>query len=282
MELARTAAEYPGAIYCTHMRDESYKEAAAVRETLDLGRDAGIHVHISHHKIEGKGNEGLSRVTLGMVDSAISDGQWVSLDAYPYDACATALINCIPPKYRTVGTEVFLQQLQDPALRARIKNDLAAVPAEDFENLLGMTGFDRTLTQDENGMLVTLEELATRQGKDPYDAFFDRLIETGGTAPGIYREISADDMHDILRHPSVMVGTDCAYVPLSPAMHPRFRASFPHFLTLFCRNRPCPGRCPSYDDRRRLQPHRRSFPLCLLFRRHRRRRPAAQQSPAAL
>ena len=235
--LAASITDYPGAIYCTHMRDEGYYEVDAVREALDLGKEAGIHVHISHHQITGKGNEGLSKITLGMMDDAIAEGQRVTLDAYPYDACATALINCIPPKYRAVGNEAFLEQLKGPDLRARIRADLEVVPTY-FDNILGTTGFDKTMTQDSDGSLITLEDLAKKRGLDPYDAFFDLLIETKGTARGIYRMIYAEDMHRILKHPCASLGTDCASMSPAPFNHPRFSAAFPHFLTEFCRDNP--------------------------------------------
>lgn len=233
-DFGRVAAEYPGALYTTHMRDEAYDQIAAVQEALDLGAETGLHVHISHHKISGKGNEGMSRETLAMIDGANAEGRRVTLDAYPYDAAATALINCIPPQFRTEGTASLLDRLRDPAFRDEVRKALEPVPA-DFENNLGMTGFDRTLTATEDGRIASLLSIAEASGKDPYDAFFDILIATEGKALGFYRNISREDMVRILRYPATVVGTDCASRPLDPLMHPRSRASFPHFLDLFCK-----------------------------------------------
>ncbi len=42
IELAKVAAQY-GGIYATHMRSEGLNEAAAIRETLRIGREANLH-----------------------------------------------------------------------------------------------------------------------------------------------------------------------------------------------------------------------------------------------
>ena len=43
------------------MRNEGDRLLEAVDETLQIGREAGVHVHISHHKSAGKQNWGKSR-----------------------------------------------------------------------------------------------------------------------------------------------------------------------------------------------------------------------------
>ncbi len=40
-------------IYVTHMRDEGVRVSEAVRESLEVGRRAGIPVQINHHKVTG-------------------------------------------------------------------------------------------------------------------------------------------------------------------------------------------------------------------------------------
>lgn len=237
VELAKAAAEFPGAIYASHMRNESYEEVAAVQETLELGRASGLPVHISHHKIAGRGNEGMSRTTLRMVNDARARGQRVTLDAYPYDGGATALINALPPKHRSMGPDALLEKLKEPAFRAQVRAELEVVPT-DFENLIGMCGMDRILIIGDDGNATTVAQQAAAHGKDPYDEIFDLIVESKGAAGAIYRMISVEDMHNILRHPLVMVGTDASSGELSPAMHPRFRATFPRFLTQFCRDNP--------------------------------------------
>ncbi len=81
-----------GAVYTTHMRDEGDHVAESLGESFETARRAGVPLIVSHHKCSGRGNFGRSRETLAMFDRA-RDGQDVSLDAYPYVASSTVLLD---------------------------------------------------------------------------------------------------------------------------------------------------------------------------------------------
>jgi len=51
--LNRKIARY-GGIYTTHVRNEGDLLTSALEEAIDTGRETGIHVHISHHKVMGR------------------------------------------------------------------------------------------------------------------------------------------------------------------------------------------------------------------------------------
>ena len=79
-----------GAIYATHMRDESDRIVEALDETLHIGRAAGVRVLVSHHKVQGANNFGLTKETLARIDAARAT-QDVAVDVYPYVAASTVL-----------------------------------------------------------------------------------------------------------------------------------------------------------------------------------------------
>jgi N-acyl-D-amino-acid deacylase len=79
-----------GAIYTTHMRDEGDHVLDSLEETFAVGREAGVPVVISHHKVTGKHNFGRTEQTLPKIAAAMAQQQ-VSLDAYPYIASSTVL-----------------------------------------------------------------------------------------------------------------------------------------------------------------------------------------------
>jgi len=87
--LARVAAEH-GGIYCTHIRDERDGIVSAMQEALRIGRDAGLPVVLSHHKLAGARNHGRSRETLAVIDAAMA-GQEVAFDVYPYAAGSSSV-----------------------------------------------------------------------------------------------------------------------------------------------------------------------------------------------
>jgi len=77
-------------LYCTHMRDEADKVMDSLEETFRIGRELGVPVVISHHKVAGKPNHGRSAETLPMIERAMKS-QRVGLDCYPYCASSTIL-----------------------------------------------------------------------------------------------------------------------------------------------------------------------------------------------
>ncbi|MGY8792211.1 MAG: N-acyl-D-amino-acid deacylase family protein, partial [Gammaproteobacteria bacterium] len=95
IELSKVASHY-GGIYISHMREEAVDVLKSINETINIGIKAQIPVQITHHKIIGKENWGLSKETLKLVDNAIKDGVKVSIDQYPYTASQTSIRALIP------------------------------------------------------------------------------------------------------------------------------------------------------------------------------------------
>src|SRR5205085_7053502 len=79
-----------GAVYTTHMRDESDHVLDSLDESFAAGRAAGVPVVISHHKTTGVANFGRTAETLPKIAAAMQ-GQEIGLDAYPYIASSTVL-----------------------------------------------------------------------------------------------------------------------------------------------------------------------------------------------
>ena len=238
--LAHVLAEYPGAMYTSHMRNEADRVVESVRETLALGREAGIPVVISHHKVGGQHNMGKSVETLALIDQAKAQGQIIHLDAYPYDGGGTSLTSALPPKFATGGPKALIESLHDPAVRAEI-TALIKAPSTDFENLIYLCGLDRVIAVSQARPDISgknLLQLGQESGKDPYENLFDLLIETDGAISAIYRAISTWDLENILKYPHTMAGTDGTQKDkMSPYDHPRLGATFPKLIGTYCRDK---------------------------------------------
>ena len=85
IDLAGVAAAW-GGLYASHIRDEGQGVIGAIEEALEIGRRAGLPVHVAHHKIAGRPVWGLSRKTLELMDQARAEGLAVTCDQYPYEA----------------------------------------------------------------------------------------------------------------------------------------------------------------------------------------------------
>jgi len=89
IELAKGLKAHGGR-YVTHMRDEGNDVLKSLEETFLIGREAGVPVVVSHHKVHGKANFGRSKETLALFER-YRTSQKISLDVYPYHASSTVL-----------------------------------------------------------------------------------------------------------------------------------------------------------------------------------------------
>lgn len=89
IEVCRPLAKRNG-LYCTHMRDEGDRVMESLEETFRIGRELGVPVVVSHHKVMGRQNHGRSRETLPLIEARMRE-QAIGLDCYPYCAASTIL-----------------------------------------------------------------------------------------------------------------------------------------------------------------------------------------------
>jgi N-acyl-D-amino-acid deacylase len=121
--LARVAAKYQG-LYATHMRNEGDKVADAIRESIQIGEQAGLPVDISHFKISNKKLWGQSPMTLGLVREARARGLSVTVDQYAYTASSTSLDSRLPAWLRAGGLDESKKRLADQATRDRVFKEM--------------------------------------------------------------------------------------------------------------------------------------------------------------
>jgi N-acyl-D-amino-acid deacylase len=89
IETCRPLKEFNG-LYCTHMRNEADRVMDSLEETFRIGREVGVPVVISHHKVVGEANYGRSEETLAFIRKNMAQ-QPICLDCYPYTAGSTIL-----------------------------------------------------------------------------------------------------------------------------------------------------------------------------------------------
>lgn len=247
IELAKVASQY-GGLYASHMRSEGQSEVDALNEALRIGREAHLPVEIFHLKVIGKPRWGSMPKIVGMIQSARDAGQDVTADMYPYTAGATALASSLPPWVADGGTKNLLERLKDPAIRARIKQEMAT-EHPNWENLyLGsggasgvlVSGFvDPELKNKYDGK--TLEQIAAAQGKEPLDALFDLVLGDQARTGAIYFIADENDLRFGLKQPWTSIGLDANELSLDGPLyeehtHPRAFGSMPRFLGHYVRD----------------------------------------------
>jgi len=246
IELAKVASQY-GGIYGTHMRSEGQTEIAAINEALRIGREARLPVEIFHLKIVGKARWGSMPKIVAMIQSARDAGQDVSANMYPYIAGGTALASSLPPWVAEGGSEKLQQRLHDPAIREKIKKEMAT-EHPDWENLyLGSGGASGVLVSEiVNPDLKqfdghTLAQIADAQKKDPLDALFDLVIDDKARTGAIYFIANENDLKVGLQQPWTSLCLDANELSLDgplfePHTHPRAFGAMPRFLGHYIRD----------------------------------------------
>ena len=224
IEMANVMAPY-GGIYTTHMRNESYDLLASVEEAIEIGRQAGVAVNISHFKVMGRSNWGTHWQAIEAIEKARAEGIDITCDQYPYNCSMTTYTPCMPPWHFAGGKDQLIEKLKQPEFRRQVQREMTD-PATDYENLyLNSGGWEGisicTSPNVAEAEGLTVAAYAQKIGKDPFDAYFDLVIDNHGAGTAVYHSISDDDIFDIIRLPYVMVGSDGIVNSRHEKCHPR-------------------------------------------------------------
>jgi N-acyl-D-amino-acid deacylase len=204
--LAQVVADYDR-IYTSHIRGSSEMLIPAVKELLEVGREAAVRIHHSHN--EAVGHEHWSKIdrVLTMEDQAERDGVRVSFDMFPYTAAATMMIAIYPPWSLEGGVDQLFERLKDRKTRERIGRDIQSKkpswpPWRENgwpHNLVKATGWNsinigsvesRRNKRYENRSLT---ELARLKRKTPFDAISDLIIEEHGQVSMLIFEVTGEN-----------------------------------------------------------------------------------------
>ncbi|MEP6782929.1 MAG: D-aminoacylase [Acidobacteriota bacterium] len=242
--LAKVAAKYKG-IYISHIRGESFNLFNAMDEAIAIGREAGLPVVIYHLKVGAKANWGKMKDAIAKIEQANAAGVKVSATMYPYTAGGTGLAATLPLWVQEGGREKMLERLNDPATRARARQEIET-KIDGWENLLMATTFEgiqiasalRELDQSIVGKRIS--EIAAERKADPWDVYFQLLIESGGRIGALYHMMSEDDVVTGLRFNRVTIGTDSSALRTEGVLaqgkpHPRSYGTFPRVLGKYVR-----------------------------------------------
>ena len=236
--LTKFAVPYRGG-YATHMRSEGSALLDAVRETIRIAAEAGTWAEIRHIK-----SRSLAQMeqAVALIDSARRAGIDVTADQYPYIASGTGLAAMLNTWVQEGGSDSLVARLRDPAVRTRLKKELAE------DSAAGIRTAERTMVNTVSvdslkkyqGMRLTDIAKARGQG-DAYDAAFDILVGDRGRTSAIYFSFNEDALRLAMRQPWVSVGQDAGAVsPDSTGKwgergHPRGFGTFPRILGRYVR-----------------------------------------------
>jgi len=244
-----------GGFYATHMRDEGTRILEALEEAFEIGRQAGVPVHISHHKISSTSVFGLTRLTLADIDKARRGGLDVTLDQYPYGAGSGGVALYVPQASLSGGLDEFKKRIDDPKQRAAI---VAGVEELLTRKIYG----PRQQTDDPAHTLVALSRIQIAQASHDPKLEGQNIVQilqsrnepvtlTNGAelllelvandVRGINHTLDASpggDVDRVMQHPLTCVASDGSVFEFgSGNPHPRSYGCYPRVLGHYVRER---------------------------------------------
>ena len=246
--LARVVSNYHG-IYTSHIRGERETILQAVAEAIRIGHEAGIPVQISHNAPKF-GAPCDASANLRLVDEARGRGQDVTVDNDLHTDLAPELAHGLPQNIQDKPAEEILALLRDPEKRSEVRREIV----EDRKPAFGPTGLLKHGQWQRITMLhaprspevigKTIMTIAQERSRDPFDTYFDLIIENGHEAEAIFDYIDEENIRILLKHPAVMISSDGQVLapygflndpsPYSPCSY----GEFPGVLERYVRDEP--------------------------------------------
>jgi len=220
IELCKVAREY-GAIYAAHIRYSDLGYAGAWRETMEIGRQADIPVHISHAAI--------TEETVPLLEEADSICD-LTFESYLYPAGCTHLAMMLPIWAQAGGPQGILTRIKDPIQRQLMRDHLHTELS-----LATKTGARAVFVANKTGRYLglSISEAAIAASLPIGDFAIQILEEEHPYALMVYHRGGNQDLHRdtearTIRHPRMMVASDGVYH--GPLVHPRGFGCFARIL----------------------------------------------------
>ena len=245
IELTKVAAEY-GGLYISHMRSEGNALLESVDELLRIARESGIRAEIYHLKAAGQSNWDKLGDVIERVEAARSEGLEITANMYNYTAGSTGLDAGMPPWVQEGGYNAWVERLQDPVIRDRVRQEMMT-PTNEWENLLLAAGAEGTLLVGfKNPGLreyigQTLAEVAAGRGTSVSDTAMDLVVEDGSRVQVVYFLMSEENVARQISLPWVSYCSDAGSyasegIFLNSSTHPRAYGNFARLLGRYVRD----------------------------------------------
>jgi len=248
VSLCQVVARYEG-LYTSHIRGERETILEAVAEAIHIGREARVPVQISHNAPK-YGAPCDASANLRLVEEARARGQDVTVDNDVHTDLGVSLIDTLPQPIHERAVDEVVGLLRDPESRRQVEQEIVLdrLPAFGPAGLLKHGRWDRiTMLHAPNSQDVvgrTIEAIAQERGQEPFDIYFDLIIENGEDVDAIFDYIDEANIRLLLQHPAVMICSDgqvlapYGFLNDPPPYFPCSYGEFPGVLERYVRDEP--------------------------------------------
>lgn len=219
------------AYYCPHHRSYGKGAIEAYAEMIELARQTGVRLHLTHATLNFPENSGRAEELLRMIDKALNDGIDISMDTYPYLPGSTTLGALLPSWVSSAANKVDI--LNDPVQLAKIRRQCLD------EGTDGCHGYTLQWESIEIGGVLNpqlastyigkpLSQIAEERDEDPFDTFINLLKEDDFGSTILQHMGNEENVRTIMRHSRHTGGSDGILTSNKP--HPRGWGTFPRYL----------------------------------------------------
>ncbi len=234
IELCKVVRSHEG-LFTIHMRDESGKIGlkgehaviTSIKESIEIARQTGIPVQISHLKINAPINNASPTHMLDLIAGAREEGLEVLADQYPYAAGSTQLLTLVPDEMKT--SSKVKDEYRTPAGRAQIKKYIEHKFTYLSPKKILITMFM------ENGAYEGkyLTEIADLENMSSADMFVE-LVCADMPPVAVYFFQEMDIVKTLMPSPHLITASDGWTIPINMTHpHPRVYGTFPRKLKRF-------------------------------------------------
>jgi N-acyl-D-amino-acid deacylase len=235
-----------GGLYTSHVRNRDAGVLDAIEEFLAVARAGSEKAEISHLNVRhdtGAPERGWERA-VELMAAAREQGLDVLADTTPFRDGLGQLAGILPPWVSADGPEAALKRLADPDTRARLRGE-----CDRYWRFIHKGQWERVRLQaspahpELDGL--TFAEIAELRGADPWDCFFDVLLDAGTAYESVLvvgTLFTDEHLAEMISHPLFSLGVDTFTAtlegPLADVMrHPLSYAGHVHYLTHHVRER---------------------------------------------
>lgn len=200
VEACRAIAPQQG-LYVTHIR---YKKGImrGVKEAVEIGKRAGVPVHISHLKGQSQGQGRIDDELLTYIDRVATQEVDFSFDLYPYMSSSTMLHYLFPYEIWADGPFRVAEKLRQPLMRSRVATSLQSV---DLSSAVIAWVLSK---QNSHHQGKSLRQYCADVGLPPAEACTNLLIEENLAVLLVFRLSNDDFVAPYLTHSHFMLGSD--------------------------------------------------------------------------
>ncbi len=202
-----------GGRYMSHVRSEDRRLFEAIDEVVEIGRQTGMPVHVSHIKLAMRGLWGQADKLVRVLDKARAGGVMITADIYPYTYWQSSMTVLFPDRdfKDRREAEFVLRELVAP-------DGLLVVGFEQHPEYVGKS----------------VAEIAKARGLDAPDTVMALIEESGNRGPTIVAtSMNEKDVERLIAWPFANICSDGTLA----GGHPRGAGAFPRVLGRYVRER---------------------------------------------